>query len=99
MTASSTILSHRLVMIEWEDSAQPIPGWMLLREFEPPSITRCVSVGWLIHDNDGVKALAPNMANIDSDQKRQVSAVIRIPERAVTRIVWLAEQVRQKEPV
>jgi hypothetical protein len=34
-----------LVMIEWEDSAQPTPGWLLLSDFSPPAAVRCLSVG------------------------------------------------------
>jgi hypothetical protein len=78
-------------MIEWEDSAQPVPSWVLLSEFEEPSISKCVSVGWLLHDGDDVKALAPNMANIDSAQHVQASGIIRIPSRAVTRVARLGE--------
>lgn len=47
-----------LVMIEWEDSAQPIAQWQFLSDLELPGVVRCVSVGWLVRD-DHVKALAP----------------------------------------
>ena len=36
-----------LVMIQWEDSAQPTPGWELLANVETPAIVTCASVGWL----------------------------------------------------
>ena len=50
-----------LVMIEWEDSAQPLPNWRYLADFEADGAVLCTSVGWLIHDGEDVKALAPNM--------------------------------------
>jgi hypothetical protein len=62
-----------LVLVEREDSAQPLPQW--LHEFEPPMVNKCASVGWLIHDGDDVKALAPNMANIDSETNIQASGI------------------------
>jgi hypothetical protein len=78
-------------MIEWEDSAQPIPGWMYLASFEAPSIVRCASVGWLIHDGADVKALAPNISDLASENSAQISGVIRIPARCVVRVVELDE--------
>jgi hypothetical protein len=80
-------------MVEWEDSAQPTPNWEHLANFQPPAIVTCASVGWLIHDGNDVKALAPNMGAISEDSA-QVSGVIRIPARCVVRIVELEEPDR-----
>lgn len=79
-----------LVMIEWVDSAQPSPSWQYLADFDDPKAIACVSVGWLIHDGDDVKALAQNMGDIGSDAM-QVSGVIRIPARCIVRTVELDE--------
>ncbi len=49
----------RLVMIEWEDSAQPMPSWAYLVSLDATKAVRCVSVGWLIHDGDDVKGSRP----------------------------------------
>ncbi len=76
-------------MIEWEDSAQPIPGWTYLSSFEALGIIRCASVGWLICDDEHVKALAPNMGG--DERSAQVSGVIQIPTRCVVRVTQLAE--------
>src|SRR5690348_7766180 len=54
-----------LVMIEWEDSAQPIPAWSYLTSFDAPGTVRCASVGWLIHDDEQMKALAPNLGALN----------------------------------
>lgn len=81
-----------LVMIEWEDSAQPIPAWSYLASFNPPGVIRCASVGWLIGDDGQMKALAPNMGAIDDENSVQVSGVIQIPARCVIK------QTRLKEP-
>lgn len=80
-----------LVFIEWEDSARPVAAWSYLADFETPSAVRCVSVGWLIHDGSDVKALAPNMGELGNTEALQVSGVIRIPARCVTRLVRLEE--------
>ena len=80
-----------LVMIEWEDSAQPIPAWSFLASFEAPGTIRCVSVGWLIRDDGQMKDLAPNMGAIDDENSVQVSGVIQIPTRCVLNTTRLSE--------
>jgi hypothetical protein len=80
-----------LVMVEWEDSAQPIPGWTYLSSFDPPGTIRCASVGWLIRDDDQMKALAPNMGALGDENSVQVSGVIQIPTRCVLRVTELKE--------
>lgn len=77
-----------LVVIEWEDSAQPIASWAFLSDFTEFEATRCKSVGWLIHDGD-VKALAQNVGNPENSNSAQVSGVIRIPARCVVSITVL----------
>jgi len=72
-----------LVLIEREDGPQPIASWQYLVEMEPPRIVKCRSVGWLVHDDANVKALAPNVGEMDTDHA-QASGVIRIPTRCVT---------------
>ena len=80
-----------LVLIEWEDSAQPVPAWSYLTDFEAGRAVLCASVGWLIHDGDDVKALAPNMAGLRPGSDVQISGVIRIPARCVVRVTLLDE--------
>ncbi len=77
---------HRIVMIEWEDSTQPVPSWQWLSAFEEPEVVKCRSVGWLIHDSEHVKVLAPNIGSHDDSEEIQVSGVIRIPAKAVLSI-------------
>ena len=78
-------------MIEWEDSAQPIPAWSYLASFEAPGTIRCVSVGWLIRDDGQMKALAPNLGAIDDENSVQVSGVIQIPTRCVLHVTAIRE--------
>lgn len=81
----------RLVIIEWEDSAQPIASWRYLSGFDQFEAVRCVSVGWLIHDGDDVKALAQNFGNLDDENSAQVSGVIQIPTRCIVAVHNLKE--------
>jgi len=52
-----------LLFIEWKDSAQPIPEWQHLDDFELSGPCTCFSVGRLIHDGADAKALVPNKAS------------------------------------
>lgn len=78
-------------MVEWEDSAQPIAAWKHLADLEAPSIIKCVSVGWLVSDTKNTKALAPNMGAVDDATNLQISGMITIPARAITKITRLQE--------
>ena len=80
-----------LVLIEWEDSRQPMSSWNRLSEFSPEEVCQCVSIGFLIHDTLKLKVLAPNMADIGSEENLQVSGMMHIPTSAITRMVCLEE--------
>ena len=80
-----------LVIIEWEDSRQPSGNWVHLSDFEPEGISECVSVGFLVYDGDDYKALAANMADVESEKNMQASGIINIPARCIIRIRPLEE--------
>lgn len=77
--------SPPLVLIDWEDSVQPVRAWQHLDELDTHKIVLCQSIGFLIYDGDDVKALAPNVAELGTDDA-QASGIIRIPTRCVTRV-------------
>ena len=81
-----------LVLIEWEDSVQPVPDWRPVAAYGNLDIIKCVSVGWLICDTQQVKALAPNFADVDDPDNIHASGVIRIPTCAVQRVTPLTEE-------
>ena len=77
-----------LVLVEWEDSQRPLPAWQWTDEYSLPDAVRCLSVGFLIAKTQKALAIAPNLGDIDC-KRHQVSGIIRIPRRAVLRIVKL----------
>jgi hypothetical protein len=81
----------KLVLVEWEDSAQPSPGWAFLENAPALDVVRCVSVGWLVGRSERVTMLAPNIGDIESEGGAQGSGYIRIPTSCVTRTVDLVE--------
>jgi hypothetical protein len=82
-------MPFQLVMVEWEDSARPIPAWQWVEDYEVPEIIRCVSVGYLISRTKRAVALAPNLGDIEQP-KTQACGIIRIPQSAITQIRELA---------
>jgi hypothetical protein len=79
--------SPQLVVIEWVDSGQPIPGWQWLSEIDPRRAHKCVSVGFLIQDDEQTKVLAPNLGSSNGDEDwDQASGLITIPTVAITKL-------------
>lgn len=68
----------------------PTSNWAFLQSIGEPSVVKCVSVGWLIHDGE-VMVVAPNMGNIEDESSAQASGVIHIPARCVTHTTKLQE--------
>lgn len=79
---------YALTRVEWEDSAQPVPGWQWAHNYESPEVVKCVSVGYLIAETKQALVLAPNVGGLGSEQ-HQVSGIIRIPRSAVRRMTRL----------
>jgi hypothetical protein len=79
-----------LVLIEWEDSSQPVSQWQHRDDIEVAAV-RIASVGWLIRNDKTVKALAPNVGGLDGKCSPQCSGVIAIPTRCVIQITKLVE--------
>jgi hypothetical protein len=76
-----------LVLVEWLDSGQPIPGWQWLESLERRHPHKCVSVGFLIQDDEQTKVIAPNLgASGRDDEWDQASGLITIPTPAVTKL-------------
>ena len=87
-----------LVMIEWVDSIRPESSWVHLADVEHRPPLTCVSVGWLIKDNDDVKALAPNMGGLEDESNVQACGIIRIPTKCILHITRLTESESKIEP-
>ena len=81
----------KLVLIEWVDSAQPLSAWCFLDDLPASDVVHCRSVGWLVGNSRDVKILAPNIGDLKGGGSAQGSGFIRIPSKAITRLVELRE--------
>ena len=82
--------THKLVLIEWDDSRQPVGSWHHLEDWDSVSACQCKSVGYLVKDDSNVKALAQNLADIDNEDLAQASGVITIPNKCIEKMVELS---------
>lgn len=80
--AARPTVPHRLVLVEWEDSARPISPWQWVEDYQLPETVRCVSVGYLVADTKAAIALAPNLGDLGRD-RLQACGIIRIPRSAI----------------
>jgi hypothetical protein len=80
-----------LVIIRWQDSAQPIPAWRHLSQLPATRAIECATVGWLLKDDADVKVLCQSVGDLDSPQNAQASGIMTIPTRCVISIERLTE--------
>lgn len=79
---------YRMVLVEWEDSARPIPSWEWVDNYQVPDVIFCISVGFLIADEKSAIALAPNLGDVGRE-RIQASGILRVPRSAIRRLVDL----------
>jgi hypothetical protein len=80
-----------LVIIRWQDSAQPIPAWRHLSQLPRTRAIECATVGWLLKDTDDVKVLCQSVGDLDDPHNAQASGIMTIPARCVISIERLTE--------
>lgn len=73
---------HKLYMVEWVDSVQPVASWHALDDLPELAVVQCISVGWLVAKSKEVIMLAPNLGG-GEDVTQQGSGFIRIPVASI----------------
>jgi hypothetical protein len=81
-----------LVIIRWQDSAQPLPSWQYLSALPRTRPIECATVGWLLKDDDEIKVICQSVGNLDNPNSAQASGIMTIPARCVLSIEKLTEE-------
>jgi hypothetical protein len=81
-----------LVIIRWQDSAQPLPSWQYLSALPRTRPIECATVGWLLRDDDDIKVICQSVGNLDNPNSAQASGIMTIPARCVLSIEKLTEE-------
>ena len=76
-------LPYHLVMIEWVDSSRLNNGWIDLREIPDPYLSKCVTVGFVVYENEYGKILVPTVADVDHAANSQTYGGMIIPLVAI----------------
>jgi hypothetical protein len=78
-----------LVRVTWLDSASPSADWHSLSEWEGLGSLECVSVGYVIAEDDKAKTIAPHVAYPDEEANCKVCGIMIIPAGAILSIELL----------
>jgi hypothetical protein len=81
-----------LVIIRWQDSAQPLPSWQYLAALPRTRPIECATVGWLLKDDADIKVVCQSVGDLDDPTNAQASGIMTIPARCVLSIETLTEE-------
>jgi len=74
---------HKMIRIEWEDSSSSSRIWNTVEKLKSFSNARCISVGFLVHEDDTCVVIAGHKGEED------YAGEMRIPKRSIVkRRVW-----------
>ncbi len=77
----------RMVLVEWIDSRKPTSDWEFLEETNLPKPCKCLTIGFLIKEDQTQTILASNLGDIGKDE--QVMGIMTIPTCSVTNMTDL----------
>lgn len=78
-----------IVAIRWLDSSSPRTGWTRLAEWSGVGSLECVSVGFLVAEDEISKTVSPHLAYPEDKDACQGNGIIVIPVGAITSIETL----------
>lgn len=74
----------KLQLIEWVDSVGCASRWTTIQDpFPEIALSRCRSVGWIVHENAKAIVIVPHLA--DMGDSTQGQGDLTIPKCAITR--------------
>lgn len=85
MKKLAATLPYSLVLIEWIDSSRLSDGWMDISAIPDPYPHKCVSVGFLVAQNENAKILVPTIGDVDHIDNSHTYGGMMIPRSAIVR--------------
>jgi len=80
---ASVSAAHPLLLIEWVDASRLSNGWMDWGEIPDPYPHRCVTVGFLVSENEHAKILVPTIGDVEHKENRHTYGGMMIPRAAI----------------
>ncbi len=78
-----TKLPHKLMLIEWFDASRLSDGWMDLDAIPDPYLHTCVTVGFLLSENEKGKILVPTLADLEHPTNTHTYGGMMIPATSI----------------
>ena len=78
-------LPYPLVLIEWTDASRLSDSWMDLSAIPDPYLHKCVSVGFVVAENDYGKIVVPTIGDVGHPDNSHTYGGMLIPASAILR--------------
>jgi hypothetical protein len=76
-------IPYRLILIEWSDASRLSDGWMDLGAVPEAYLHKCVTVGFLVSENNDGKILVPTIGDIEHPNNSHTYGGMLIPRKAI----------------
>jgi hypothetical protein len=76
-------LPYELVLVEWVDASRLNDGWMDLAAIPEPYPHLCVTVGFLVSENERGKILVPTVGDVGHKDNAHTYGGMMIPRSAI----------------
>ena len=76
-----------MVLVEWIDSRKTTSDWEFLDEINFPKACKCLTIGFLLKEDQTQTTLASNLTDIGKDE--QVMGIMTIPACSITKLIDL----------
>ena len=83
LTGGSNLPNYRLVVIEWVDASRLNDDWMDLGALPDPYPHRCVTVGYIVLENQHGKIVVPTIGDIGHVENSHTYGGMLIPIVAI----------------
>jgi hypothetical protein len=80
---SKSVVPYVLTLIEWVDASRLSDGWMDLSSIPDPYAHKCVTVGFVVAENDFAKVLVPTIGDTEHTGNSHTYGGMMIPRSAI----------------
>jgi hypothetical protein len=78
------------VRVRWVDSTSPRSAWTSVKDWDGVGSLGCISVGYLIAEDNESKTIAPHLAYPHDEDQCQGNGIIVIPSGAIVLVDLLS---------
>jgi hypothetical protein len=83
MTRSAKLPDYPLLVIQWVDACRLNSGWMDFTDIPDPYAHMCVSVGFLVSENENAKILVPTIGDTQHPANSHTYGGMMIPKSSI----------------